>query len=90
MSNDNIPFPIPQGEFVLFQSEYGSKQVECWFESDTLWLPQSAVGSLYGKVKATISERISIFLKKGECIGDSVVRKYRTTATGHKLWKVKL
>ncbi len=28
----------PEGEFVLFQSADGRLQIECRFESDTLWL----------------------------------------------------
>ena len=77
--SDNTPM-APQGEFILFQAADGEARVECRFESDTLWLTQAQIGELYAKAKATISEHISNVFKDGECIEDSVVRLYRTTA----------
>ena len=80
MSEEDLNSNPPAGEFILFQSADGSTRVQCRFESETLWLSQAAIGSLYGKAKATISEHISNILAEGECDEDSVVRFYRTTA----------
>ncbi len=85
---DNL-VPAPKGEFILFQSEDGQTQVECRFESDTLWMPQALICTLYGKAKATISEHISHIFEEGECSEDSVVRLYRTTAADGKPYTVK-
>lgn len=86
--SDNTP-QAPAGELILFQSADGTTRVECRFASDTLWLSQTEICTLYGKAKATISEHISNILKDGECDEDSVVRYYRTTAADEKPYNVK-
>lgn len=89
MTRDMTDSASDHGEFILFQSEEGSVRVECRLESETLWLSQAEIGSLYGKAKATISEHISNIFAEGECVPDSVVRNYRTTAADGKPYKVK-
>ncbi|MBT4329453.1 MAG: virulence RhuM family protein [Gammaproteobacteria bacterium] len=89
MSEEDLNSNPPAGEFILFQSADGSTRVQCRFESETLWLSQAAIGSLYGKAKATISEHISNILAEGECDEDSVVRFYRTTAADDKPYNVR-
>lgn len=86
---DDLTPEVPIGEFVLFQSTGGSVKVECRFESETLWLSQAMICSLYGKAKATISEHISNIFAENECEENSVVRLYRTTATDGKPYNVK-
>lgn len=87
MSND-IP-QAPSGELIIFQTEDGAARIECRFESDTLWLTQAQICSIYGKAKATISEHIANVFKDEECNEDSVVRVYRTTAADGKPYNVK-
>ncbi len=78
----------PSGEFVLFQSADGASRVECRFASDSLWLSQAEICTLYGKAKATISEHISNIFADDECDENSVVRFYRTTAADGKPYNV--
>ncbi len=78
-----------QGQFILFQSADGQTQVECLFQSDSLWLSQTMICDLYGKAKATISEHISNIFAEGELDENSVVRFYRTTADDGKNYEVK-
>ena len=85
----NLIPQAPAGELILFQSADGSTRVECRFASDTLWLSQAEICTLYGKAKATISEHISHLFSEGECDEDSVVRFYRTTAADSKPYNVK-
>lgn len=47
MTNELTP---PQGQFILFQSAEGHTQVECRFESESLWLTQSLIADLYQKM----------------------------------------
>ncbi len=86
--NHNLTTP-PEGEFILFRSSDGKVQVECRFESDTLWLSQAMICELYGKAKSTISEHISKIFEDGELVENSVVRFYRTTAADGKPYDVK-
>lgn len=80
---------VPKGESVLYKSKGGKIQVECRFESDTLWLSQAMMCDLYGKAKATISEHISNVFAEGELAENAVVRFYRTTAADGKPYNVK-
>lgn len=57
--NKKILTEAPFGDFVLFPGPDGRLQIECRFESETLWLSQLMICNLYGKAKATISEHIS-------------------------------
>ncbi len=41
MSND----PLPQSEFILYQTEDGRTRVECRFEDETLWLTQAQIAN---------------------------------------------
>lgn len=79
----------PQGQFILFQSADGKVNVECLFETQTIWLSQSMLCDLYGKSKATISEHIANIFNEGELAENSVVRLYRTTASDGKNYEVK-
>ncbi len=82
-------FPqAPAGEFVMFSSDDGQVRIECRFEGDTLWLSQAIICELYGKAKATISERIKHIFSEGELAEDSVVRFYRTTASDRKGYNI--
>jgi len=85
----NLIPQAPAGELILFQSADGSTRVECRFASDTLWLSQAEICTLYGKAKATISEHISHLFSEGECDEGAVVRLYRTTAADSKPYNVK-
>lgn len=87
MDENNLPL-APEGEFVLFQSADDRVQVECRFESETLWLSQAMICDLYGKAKATISEHISHIFAEHELEENSVVRFYRTTAADGKAYNV--
>jgi hypothetical protein len=74
--NDNLP-QAPQGEFVLFQSVDGQLHVECRFESDTLWLSQSAIAELYDKNVRTINEHLVNIYNEGEIAQNATIRKFR-------------
>ena len=74
--NDNLP-QAPQGEFVLFQSVDGQLHVECRFESDTLWLSQSAIAELYDKNVRTINEHLVNIYNEGELVQNATIRKFR-------------
>lgn len=73
---DNIP-QAPQGEFVLFTSADGQTRVECRFESDTLWLSQTAMAELYDKDVRTINEHLINIYNEGELVQIATIRKFR-------------
>ncbi|USD65298.1 virulence RhuM family protein [Vibrio sp. SCSIO 43136] len=73
---DSFP-QAPRGEFVLFTSKDGKTRVECRFESDTLWLSQSAMAELYGKDVRTINEHLVNIYSEGELVQSATIRKFR-------------
>ena len=66
------------GEMVIYQSDEGVR-LDVRLESNTVWLNQDQIVSLFSKSKSTISEHISNIFKEGELDEQVVVRKFRTT-----------
>ena len=66
------------GEMVIYQSDEGIR-LDVLLESNTVWLNQDQIVSLFNKSKSTISEHISNIFKEGELDEQVVVRKFRTT-----------
>ena len=68
--------------------EDGSLALNTTVEGETVWLNQKQMSELFDKSKKTISEHIGNIFKEGELIQDSVVRKFRTTASDGKSYSV--
>ena len=66
------------GEMIIYQSDEGIR-LDVRLESNTVWLNQDQIVSLFNKSKSTISEHISNIFKEGELDEQVVVRKFRTT-----------
>lgn len=71
-------------EFLIYQNEEGGIKIDVRMEEETVWLTQGQMGQLFGKDKRTISEHIANIFSEGELYENSVVRKYRTTASDGK------
>lgn len=65
MSEKDLP-QAPAGEFVMFSSEDGQIRIECRFEHDTLWLPQSAMAELYQVTPQAITQHIRSIYEENE------------------------
>jgi len=68
--------------------EDGSLALNTTVEGETVWLNQKQMSELFDKSKKTISEHIGNIFKEGELMRDSVVRKFRTTASDGKSYSV--
>lgn len=68
----------------VFITQDGQLQLAVTLEQDTVWLNQAQMCELFDKNKRTISEHIRNIFKEGELVEDSVVRKFRTTASDGK------
>lgn len=55
---------------------------------DTVWLTQDQMALLFDKAKSTISEHIKHIFEENELDENSVVRKFRTTASDGKNYDV--
>jgi hypothetical protein len=73
--------PDRQANFLLYTDEDGHVRVEVFLQEDTVWLTQKAIGNLFGKSKATISEHLKGIYAEGELQLEATVRKFRTVQT---------
>jgi len=73
--------PDNQSNFLLYTGNDGQVNVEVFLKDETVWLTQKAIGKLFGKSKATISEHLKKIYTEGELQMDSTVRNFRTVQT---------
>ena len=71
----------PQGEFLFFTAEDGQTQVECRFESDTLWLTQAQIAELYQITTQSINYHIKAIFEEGEAVQQSTCKYYLQVQT---------
>lgn len=67
-----------QSDFILYTGNDGKVNVDVFVQDETIWLTQNAIGKLFGKSKATISEHLKKIYAEGELEMGSTVRKFRT------------
>ncbi len=77
-----------QSDFIIFKTQDEKVSVDVRFEDETVWLTQDQMVVLFDKAKSTISEHIKHIFEEGELEENSVVRKFRTTATDGKNYEV--
>lgn len=77
------------GEIIIYQSEDGSSKLKVKLEDETVWLTQAQLVELFQSSKANVSEHIKNIINEGELDEDSVVRKFRTTASDGKKYQIK-
>jgi len=86
MNKNNLP--SNQSNFLLYTGNDGEVNVEVFLKDETIWLTQKAIGKMFGKSKATISQHLKKIYAEGELQMDSTVRNFRTVQTKGLLQKV--
>jgi hypothetical protein len=76
-----------KGQILIYQNPEGNIKIDVRLEEETVWLTQAHMGELFNKNKRTISEHIRNIFDEGELNENSVVRKFRTTASDGKNYK---
>ncbi|WP_337966827.1 virulence RhuM family protein [uncultured Flavobacterium sp.] len=72
------------GEILIYQNQEGNIKIDVLLEEETVWLTQAQLCNLFAKSKATVSEHIKNIFEEEELNENSVVRKFRTTASDGK------
>ena len=75
-------------EFLIFTAQEGSASIEARYEDETIWLTQRLMAELFDVDVRTISEHLGNVFSSGELERDSVIRKFRITATDGKRYAV--
>ncbi|WP_289226582.1 virulence RhuM family protein [Parabacteroides goldsteinii] len=71
-------------KILIYTDNDGLTKIDVKLEEDTLWLTQAQMCELYQTSKSNVSEHIKHIFEEGELQEDSVVRKFRTTASDGK------
>ena len=71
-------------QILIYQNTDGNIKIDVRLDEETVWLTQEQMTTLFGKAKSTISEHIKNTFEEGELDENSVVRKFRTTASDGK------
>lgn len=73
-------------EFLIFTSQAGEGGIEVRYENESIWLTQKLMGELFSVDVRTISEHLKNIFESDELQQDSVIRKFRITATDGKTY----
>ena len=68
-------------KILIYTDSKGLTKIDVKLEDETLWLTQAQMCELYQTSKSNVSEHIKHIFEEGELQEDSVVRKFRTTAS---------
>ena len=73
-----------ENKVIIYTANDGKTKIDVKLEEETLWLSQAQMCELYQTSKSNVSEHIKHIFEEGELDEDSVVRKFRTTASDGK------
>lgn len=76
-------------EFLIFTGQAGEQSIEARYENETIWLTQKLIAALFSVSIPTINEHLKNIFDSGELDPDSVIRKFRITATDGKSYSTK-
>jgi hypothetical protein len=71
-------------EFLVFTKQAGENGIEVCIADDTVWLTQKLMSELFVVDVRTISEHLTNIFHIGELTEESVIRKFRNTASDGK------
>ena len=80
MDNNEL-IPASSNNFILYTTPDGRINISVTIQGETIWLTQKAIGDLFGKSKATISEHLKNIYAEGELQPEATIRKFRTVQT---------
>jgi len=68
--------PSTPSEFILYQTEDGRTRIQCRFENDTIWLPQTQIASLFQTTVANINIHLKAIYAEGELRQEATIKSY--------------
>jgi len=83
-SKESIVVRSSAAEYLTFIAATGESDVNAVYADENIWLSQKMMGTLYHVDVRTISEHLQKIFKDNELQEDSVIRKFRITATDGK------
>ena len=83
MKKNDITVRTGAAEYLTYVAAVGEKEdsFEVRYEDENIWLTQKMMAALYDVTLPTVNEHIKKIFSDGELSEDSVIRKFRITAT---------
>jgi hypothetical protein len=66
--------PLPQSEFILYQTEDGRTRIQCRFDDETLWLTQAQIADLFQTTPQNVTLHLKAIFAEGE-LGEAATCK---------------
>lgn len=88
MMSDAIVPHEPGGEFLLYQSEDGTAQVQVRLAEQTVWMTQKQMALLFETSVPNINTHLKHIFAEGELEPNSVIQHYLITAADNKNYRV--
>ncbi len=76
-------------KIVIYKTDEGQTRVDVHFQDETAWLSQKQMAELFDINVKTVNEHLQNIFKSDELSEDSVVRKFRITASDGKRYETK-
>ena len=73
-----------QSQIIIYQTEDGQAKIDVQFEGDNAWLSQKLMAELFDITIPTVNEHLKNIFETGELVENSVIRKFRITASDGK------
>ena len=89
MKTKNLTIRNSTAEFLIFTTTNGQDTIEVKVEDETVWLTQKLIAKLFDVSVATINEHLKNIFKTNELEENSVIRKFRITASDGKNYNTK-
>ena len=71
-------------DFLIFTGQAGEDDIKVRYQDETIWLTQKMMAELFGVDIRTVNEHLKNIFDSGELETDSVIRKFRITASDGK------
>ncbi|MBR7008244.1 MAG: hypothetical protein IKH90_06400 [Ruminococcus sp.] len=83
MKKNDITVRSGAAEYLTYVAAVGEKEdsFEVRYEDENIWLTQKMMAALYDVTLPTVNEHIKKLFSDGELSEDSVIRKFRITAS---------
>lgn len=82
--NPNTNLSTPNTDFVLYTDNNGCVQLKVHLQEESLWLTQKMMAELFDVEVHTINYHLKEIFKSSELLENSVIRKFRITASDGK------
>jgi len=87
--NDKLQIRNSTAEFLIFTAQSGEDSIEVRYEDETIWLTQKLMAALFDVTVPTVNEHLRNIFATAELEEQSVVRKFRITASDGKRYNTK-